>query len=288
VKRLDPDSVVTMIRAAGGPSLSVVGLLAGGAVGAWIVRWPDGHEAVLTDHPGARAGPGSVDVDRVATAIALMDAARAAGVPAPRYEARFELANGSVAVVQERARGVPVVAVSEPLVEAMLELADRRVHGVPAALDREPLPLFLRGDGPGFCLHGPLRDHSAATRDLLRRVEAVGATVADPSGDDIVHCDYHLGNVLVDEGDPDTITAIVDWGGARAGPIALDLVMLAFDLGWRSAPLSTQVVERLRASTSDALFDALWAHASLRLVDWAIRHHPDDVDHWVAFARQHL
>jgi hypothetical protein len=32
----------------------------------------------------------------------------------------------------------------------------------------------------------------------------------------------------------------------------------------------------------------VWAHAGLRLVDWAIRHYPHDVDHWVALSHRHL
>jgi transposase len=50
-----------------------------------------------------------------------------------------------------------------------------------------------------------------------------------------------------------------------------------------------QRVEAHLPSTTDAdTFARLWAHASLRLVDWAIRHHPQHVDHWLAVARRYL
>jgi len=32
----------------------------------------------------------------------------------------------------------------------------------------------------------------------------------------------------------------------------------------------------------------VWAHASLRLLDWSIRHHPHDVEHWATAAGRHL
>jgi aminoglycoside phosphotransferase (APT) family kinase protein len=103
-----------------------------------------------------------------------------------------------------------------------------------------------------------------------------------------VHLDYHLGNVLVHEHDRDRVVAIVDWGGARAGDLAIDLAILRFDLSWRGPAIGLDVEQTLRNEIDDATFLQVWAHASLRLVDWAIRHHVPDVDHWVALSQRHL
>src|SRR5947209_8094976 len=88
VARLDPHRVVAQIRDAGGPRYAVVGPMPGGAVGAWLVRADDGHESVLTWSPARAAGDPSPSLR---TAIDVMDAARDAGVPVPRYEATFDL-----------------------------------------------------------------------------------------------------------------------------------------------------------------------------------------------------
>ena len=106
------------------------------------------------------------------------------------------------------------------------------------------------------------------------------------AGDDVVHFDFHPGNVLVAPEDPSQIVAIVDWDGCGAGNVGLDLTTLCFSVtaGYERSP---GVDSRLR-SLVDALPDDVrrpcWAHMSLRLVDWAIRFHPDEVDHWLALA----
>jgi aminoglycoside phosphotransferase (APT) family kinase protein len=135
-----------------------------------------------------------------------------------------------------------------------------------------------------------MRAHSNATRALVERIEAIGAEYGDElSGSDLVHLDYTLGNVLVHEDDLDRVAAIVDWGGARAGDLALDLAILRFDLSWRAPALGVEVEQTLRNEIDDATFLRVWAHASLRMVDWSIRHYPDDVvDFWVALAQRHL
>jgi len=85
------------------------------------------------------------------------------------------------------------------------------------------------------------------------------------------------------------VAAIVDWGGARAGDLALDLAILRFDLSWRAPAIGDEVEQTLRNEIDDATFLRVWAHASLRMVDWSIRHYPDDVvDFWVALAQRHL
>ena len=285
MERLDAAAVVARIREGGGPELALVAPLAGGSVGAAVVQWPDGHDSVLKFHPPPVPGPGSPGL---AAVVALVDAARALGVPSPAHEATFEFDDGSIALLQERADGVAVTDVSDRFVERMLALAQLRVGAVPTSLRAASSPLYLTADGPGFCLHGPLRDHDARTRDLLARIEAVGSECDDAPGDDIVHFDYHAGNVLVAPGDPDEIVAIVDWAGARAASIGLDLVIFAFDLAWRSDRLSNRVADELAARVTDTQFRALWAHGALRLVDWSIRHYPSDVDHWVNFSNRRL
>ena len=258
-----------------------------GAVGAFVVRRDDDTEWVLTVDPPRRPGDDGTPFD---DALELMDLAREWGVPVPRYEAVIPLHDGSVAVLQERVQGVPVQDATPGLVDHVVGLAEiRRDLVLGTRFAGRGFDLFLTTSGPGFCHHEPLRTFSPATRALLARIEAAGAEHGDELvGADLVHLDYHLGNVLVHEYDRDRVAAIVDWGGARAGDLAVDLAILRFDLSWRAPVIGLDVEQRLRNEIDDATFLQVWAHASLRLVDWAIRHHPHDVDHWVALSHRHL
>jgi Phosphotransferase enzyme family len=287
VSRLDGDEVVRAIRAAGGPSLTVRAPMREGAVGAFAVQRDDGTEWILTVDPPRRLGEDGTPFD---DALELMELARDWGVPVPRYDAVIPLPDGSVAVLQERVVGVPVTETTAALVDHVVGLAEVRRNLVAGTrFAGRGFNLFLTTSGPGFCHHDPLWVHSDATRALLVRIEAVGADCGDVlTGADLVHLDYHLGNVLVHEDDHDRVAAIVDWGGARAGDLAVDLAILRFDLSWRAPGIGLDVEQRLRNEIDDATFLQVWAHASLRLVDWAIRHHPQDVDHWVALAHRHL
>ena len=212
------------------------------------------------------------------------------GVPVPRYETVIPLPDGSVAMLQERVPGVPVTETTVALVDHVIGLAEIRRNLVAGTrFEGRGFNLFLTTSGPGFCHHEPLRTHSEATRSLVARIETVGADYGDElSGSDLVHFDYHLGNVLVHEHDSDRVAAIVDWGGAHAGDLAVDLAILRFDLSWRAPAIGLEVEQTLRNEIDDATFLRVWAHASLRLVDWSIRHHAQDVDHWVALSQRHL
>ena len=274
--------------AGAGRGLEVVGPLPGGAVGAGVVRHVDGHESVLTWAPAPPPDhPQLFDVDVV---VSLMGVARAVGNPVPRYEEVIPLSDGRAAVLQERADGVAVDDTSPRLVDHAVELALARADALPDVdAPPPPAPLFLRSSGPGFCHHDTLRMFDPATRSLLERVEAVGAELGDSlPGTDLVHYDYTLANVLVARDDPDRIVAIVDWGGAGRGDVTIDLVVLAFDLSWRAPALSTEVATRAATRAPPDVFTRAWAHVSLRLVDWAIRHDPDMVPWWIEVSRRHL
>ncbi|NBE98297.1 aminoglycoside phosphotransferase [Nonomuraea sp. KC401] len=230
----------------------------GGEVGAAYVRWPDGHRSVLTRGP---------DVSE------LPAVARAAGVPAPAYE----LVHPPV-VVQELLPGGPARVPTAETVRSMIEI-NRRCRGVLAGrTDLPGLPLYLREDGPGFCLHGPLRAYDGRTRRLLGEVEEIGRAFPDVlQGDDLVHVDFHPENVLVDA--RGTVTGVIDWDGAARGDGDFDLVTLRFDLAGRAPHLLPGV--------PDTLTPVCWAHMALRLVDWAIRHHSaSDVTHWLDLAHR--
>lgn len=141
----------------------------------------------------------------------------------------------------------------------------------------------------GWALHEPLRQHSAATRDLLHRIEAIGLAMrpAAFSDDDLVHIDFHHRNVIRSPGGD--VRAIIDWEGARAGDRIFDLVTLAFGLALADCePGVEQRVWSTIAGADPETIGPYVAHMALRHLDWAIRHHPDDVPRWIETSSRHL
>ncbi|MFC6162178.1 phosphotransferase [Kribbella jiaozuonensis] len=301
VAKLDAQELLRQVNERSGVGLTFVGRAAAGEVGAGFVRWPDGRDGVLT------RGFGSLD-DLRRTARVL-DAARSGGLPVPQYQLLTEVMDG-VAVVQERLPGWPPEVVDRALLEAMIALTDR-FAGLGADL---PVPsMYLLESGPGFCLHESLLRYDGRTRRLLDWVREVGRD--EPSGmtgDDLVHLDFHTGNVLVDEAGE--LTGIVDWDGIGRGDRLFGLVTLRFDAESRlrfdadTRPPLDPTAPQLDAETRPPLdaelgwFDELlegvlepgvlrlyWAHMSLRLVDWSIRHHgPADTARWLDFAETRM
>ena len=105
------------------------------------------------------------------------------------------------------------------------------------------------------------------------------------SGDDAVHFDYQPANILISHG---RITGVVNWDGAGRGDRRFDLVTLRF--GIHALPADPEAIDRL-----DQILDHLprhilvpaWAHMSLRMIDWAIRHFTStDVNHWLDLAER--
>ncbi|WP_308250780.1 aminoglycoside phosphotransferase family protein [Nonomuraea rhizosphaerae] len=238
--------------------LTYEGPCSGGQVGAAYVRWPDGHRSVLTRGPDVSV---------------FLEAARAAGVPAPRYElVRPPL------VVQELLPGTVPRTPSRVTIESMIEV-NRRCRGVLAGRPELPaMALYLRSSGPGFCLHESLLTYDDRTRRLLDQVREIGAAFPDRlDGDDLVHTDFHPENVLV--GPTGEVTGVVDWDGATRGHGDFDLYTLRFDLAHRAPEIHLDV--------PSAVEPVCWAHMSLRQVDWAIRHFTAaDVTAWLDIAER--
>ena len=265
--RLDAPRVIDRIAEITGVRLILEGPCPGGEVGAAYVRWPDGRRSVLREGR-TRTGP-------------LVDRARAAGVPTARQELAAQV-DGVRVLVQQRLPGAPPVTVDAAVVAQMIAVTDRLAGLLADDPAPRPAELFLTGDGPGFCLHGPLAGYSARTARLLAWVREVGATGSAMIGDDLTHLDFHPGNVLVDEAG--RLTGVVDWDGATRGDRHFDLVTLRFMLSADTPALTGPLDDRL-ALIPERRRRAYWAHLSLRQVDWSIRHHDAaTVDRWLAVA----
>jgi hypothetical protein len=278
---MDIHAALRAMASAGGPTVSPARPLSGGAVGAWEVVRPNGASSVLTWR-----GPqlGRDNAAAVARTADFVEVAREVGIPAPAYEDVVPLADGGFVVLREFVAGVrPHLSVD--VITSLLELTERR-RGVleGTGYEKEGTRLYLIDDGPGFCLHGPLRDHDRRTRRLLDWIEAVGRSEADAVvGDDLVHFDYHFGNVLVDPRDQARVAAILDWDGASSGDVGIDDVILALDLVLYNAEpaLVQQIADHLAQATTESARRAYWAHGLLRLVDWRLRHSPEDGLDWL-------
>ena len=289
VLKLDAIGLVRRLNALPGIQLDFVGAARGGEVGAAFVRWPDGREGVLTRGPD--------DLAALARTEELLELARTHAIPCPRYDLVRDLPGEGVVVVQERLPGGPPRRIDDRLIAAMLAVNDRFAGLLISRPDVPPLDLYLTQSGPGFCLHESLERYDARTRRLLGWIREVGRhPSAVMTGSDLVHADLHFGNVLVD--DAGAITGIVDWGDAGRGDRRFGLVTLAFDLGWgmRFSPAYQQVTPAgvaavwARLDAMDAgILRAFWAHMSLRMVDWSIRHQTaESVDHYLAFASSRI
>lgn len=278
-ERLDAERLAHAIMVSAGIELRIEGPCPGGQVGASYVTWPDGHRAVLTWRPAIglddlRAGP-----------LTVIGVLRSAGYPAPAVELAVPV-GGAVALVWELLPGAEIRHLTQELLDQALALNDLQ-QGRLAGRDSVPrVRLHLSSDGPGYCLHGPLREHSARTRELDRWITAVGAGSPDYlSGDDAVHQDFQPGNLLADGG---RITGVVDCAGLGRGDRLFDLVTFRFGVHAITAdPAAVRRIDRVLDSIPARVLSPMWAHMSLRMTDWAIRHFtPDDVSHWLDLAEQ--
>jgi len=262
--RLDAESALAAVNATVAEPLVLLEAAHGGEIGAAFVRWPDGHQGVLTVASSAAAA-------RKATVP--LDVARARGLPVPRYELIVPTCDAA-ALVQQRLSGSPPDQVNLKLVRAMVDLVDRFADLLVGRDDVDVPDLYLRHSGPGYSVHDSLARYNNRSRALLRWIHSVGEQRPTPMcGWDLLHLDLQPSNVLVD--DDGTITGIVDWDGIGRGDRRFCLVTMRFAVMQQGAAdgvcewLDDTLAKRIEAD----VLRGYWAAMSLRQVDWAIRHH---------------
>jgi Ser/Thr protein kinase RdoA (MazF antagonist) len=277
--------VANLSRTLGQP-YRLIGRLAGGESGAYEVAGPAGERLVAKWEADA-----ATQVLRREAAQLSERLRQDAGWPVPRERVHF--GNGLLFVLQDFMPGEPVDRLTDRLLERLLRLHRRRL-GLATPQDTshwpEPLITTLITGGNGYCHHESLWHHSARTAKVVANIEDFGRRLnpADLPGRDVVHWDFHLGNMLQENGN---LSAIVDTDFAVVGDARFDLVALAL------SSLTTACDERAHDSLFSAAFDELsplqtrayLSHLLLRHLDWAIRRHRvKGVEFWLQQAESLL
>lgn len=154
----------------------------------------------------------------------VLELARAMGCPVPHHEDTVKLSDGYVAIVQQRLPGRRPGRVDAATIDAMVAANDGFAG---LLIDRPDVPApsaFAATQANGW--DSTLGTYSARSRRLLdrHRPHHRGMT-----GDDLIHLDYSLGNVLYDA--PRTVSAIVDWNrGVARGDRWYALIGTEFNL----------------------------------------------------------
>lgn len=274
VREAGPRNLVAVVNTRAGCGLELVGVAEHGETGgAAYVRWPDGRPGVVT-----QAFHRSLEQARHDAEVLAM--LRSRGLPVPRYDLLVDLGGGTVGLVQERLPGNPADRTDRAVIDAMVAM-NERFAGLLADRPDVPIPpLHLRESGPLFPRHETLAEHSDRSRQMLRLIREIGS--GEPHemvGDDLVHVDFTVPNVLFD--DSGEITGVVDWNfGLARGDRRFGLIKLFFDLTWAVATeegrrrVDQDALDRLNDVLEETLepdlLRAYWAHWTLYQLHWAI------------------
>jgi aminoglycoside phosphotransferase (APT) family kinase protein len=266
-------ALVEVVNQRAGCGLEAVGVADHGeSGGAVYVRWPDGREGVLT--------LSNMSVAEAHQTTDVLSMVRSCGLPVPRHDLVVELADGTVAVVQERLPGAHANQADAAVIDAMVAM-NEQFAGILADRSDVQIPrLHLRASGPVFPRHETLEGHSDRSRRLLRRIREIGSYEPNEMvGNDLVHKDFTVPNILFDEAGQ--ITGVVDWGIAR-GDRRFGLVKLLFDLTWDACSADgglqnvkpgaiDRVNEVLETTLEPDILRMYWAHWTLTMLHWTIR-----------------
>jgi hypothetical protein len=277
----DVEHAVSLLNETSGDSYELVGRLSGGETGAHEVRRAaDAARMVLK----WETDPESQALRR--QGVELTERLRTeAGWPVPRQ--RTVEAPGCLLVLQSFMAGEPIEDLTPGLVDEFLLLHGRRLglgdESAGAHTAQRLIRTLVEG-GQNYCLHESLRGYDARTAGLVAEIEAFGARMEpdDLRGCDIVHRDWHLGNLLAHNG---LLSGVIDTDFCAVGDAAFDLVTLA--LSSTTVTCASDVRRDLFHRALDPLpavrRTAYLGHLFIRVLDWPIRRGSDDeVEHWLA------
>jgi hypothetical protein len=275
----DLPAIVAFINAQHGTTFRISERYLGGEQGASALTNAESVRFILKWTPGAQ------DFGRLPEILKLVGRLRNRWYPVPRYVIRGLHPAGRY-VIQAALPGAPVKRLTPAQVEQILALNERQRDLAPA--DAPPWPAVLvevaLNGGNGYCLLDPMRQHGPDTARLLDLVQELAARhqhVAAPTTD-VVHFDLNPTNILAQ---PDRITGVVDWDGARTGDRAFDLATLLFYVYDQEAPREA-LWQRLAAIAEPGAIVLYVAHLIHRQADWSLRHHDAaTVAFWLERAR---
>jgi hypothetical protein len=258
--------VLRIINERCGTRFTLSGAHRGGEQGAWRIVDDTGTPLVLK---WSQSGEFRM---RVALAAETTTRLRAAGYPAPAYRLAGDLAEFAYCV-QETLPGEPIGNRVEAYLSRILELNELQAGRGSGPSAEWPARVIdsLTAGCDGYCVPETLRTHSVESRELLRRLQSIGDEHAHEclEAHDVVHWDFHTGNILVDG---PRVGAVIDWEGTGTGDRSFDLMTLMFytyDLEEVRARLWRRALEQ---SARGPLLVYL-AHMILRQIDWTIRNH---------------
>jgi Ser/Thr protein kinase RdoA (MazF antagonist) len=283
-----PEALAALQRETGRAFVEISAPPGGQVSHATVVAREDGHRVVLKWwRPAGGESDSLAWLQRAARRVEVL---RARGYPAPAYEVVAER-DGILLVVQELLPGRPPEQLRSAHVRALVTINELQEDTQPGDPEWGAyLVRTLLHGAEGYCLHEPMRSHSAASAALLERILAIGEATPASSlpGHDLVHLDFHHLNVLA-EGD--AITGVIDCEGIRPGDRVFDLVTLLFCSV--EGRLDSHGQDELWAQTlrlrEPGVVRAYLAHMALRLASWSIVHDDDAVAaRWIAHGRTWL
>ncbi|MDP9416582.1 MAG: aminoglycoside phosphotransferase family protein [Actinomycetota bacterium] len=280
---------MSRLQAALGLELADCGPVGVGEHGARTLSAADGRRFVVktSDAPP----PAAPD------AAAVNAALRERGAPVPLLVFAGHI-RGEWVTVQERVDGRTPRSLATGALRQVRDLqrAQRGLAGqLPVSWPMPPWRDRLRADltGAGHLAaeHAALAGAGDSALDLLELVaaRAENATLDDARDGDVVHGDFHHGNMLVDG--TGRITAVLDWDDATSGDARADLVTLLFSARTVTHDDRTAgaLLDEIRSELPP---DVRWlyaAHDVVRSLGWfALRHPQRDLRSWLASSRSLL
>lgn len=270
---MDSAGLLSALNARHGTAYRLVGPLAGGAWDATFLledaaaRPP--RSAVL------KRGPRPSGADQFRRLVPLVERARAGGYPLPQVLLTGVDPAGRPYLVREFAPGAPLEGLSPATLDLLLAVNDRQRNVAVPPEDPQDWSRYARAvvyaGESGWA--AAMRAYSPATAALLAGLEAAArpyATAPLPTTD-LVHGDFHTGNVLALDG---RVTAVIDFEFAGRGTRAYDLANLLLATYYddhRDLTVRQRLWARTLAVAGPAAGTVCLVCQLLGKVEWSIR-----------------